>query len=165
MPDHLVPQLTFRWEHILRQIRKGPDLRPSFTDNETENQKKEVTYPKHEESKWPRALTMCCVLSIFYLRAPLILTRLQGRYLTVKMDCQLHRWYTDVLLIQMLTQENLPQLKFPKSVCLFPRRCHLNQPCRFKRNQPRVTYSHIQIFHYIYQVLKHETEDRQNPVS
>lgn len=37
MPDHLVPQLTFRWEHILRQIRKGPDLRPSFTDNETEN--------------------------------------------------------------------------------------------------------------------------------
>lgn len=68
MPDHLVPQLAFRWEHILRQIRKGPDLRPSFTDNGTENQKKEVTYPKHKESKWPRALTMCCVLSIFYLR-------------------------------------------------------------------------------------------------
>lgn len=37
MPDHLVPQLAFRWDHILRQIQKGPDLTSSFTDNGTEN--------------------------------------------------------------------------------------------------------------------------------
>lgn len=37
MSDYLVPQQTFRWDHILQQNQKGPDLGPSFTDNGTEN--------------------------------------------------------------------------------------------------------------------------------